>query len=29
MLTDAANADGEQIKVVDVSEIVAERINKP
>ena len=29
MLTDAAKADGEQVKVVDVAEIVAERINKP
>ena len=26
MLTDAAKADGEQIKVVDVAEIVAEQI---
>jgi len=29
MLTDAAKADGEQVKVVDVAEIVAERINEP
>ena len=29
MLTDAAKADGEPVKVVDVAEIVAERINKP
>jgi Fe-S oxidoreductase len=28
MLTDAAKADGEQVKVVDVAEIVAERINQ-
>jgi Fe-S oxidoreductase len=26
MLTDAAKADGEQVKVVDVAEIVAERL---
>jgi len=28
MLTDAAKADGEQVKVVDVAEIVAERMNE-
>jgi hypothetical protein len=28
MLTDAAKADGEQVKVVDVAELLAERIQE-